>query len=65
MPGIDPTGGLIVLDNVLWSGAVAGAKDQAPSTVALRALNDKLVRDARVDVSMVPIGDGMTLALKN
>jgi O-methyltransferase len=56
--------GLIVLDNVLWSGAVADAKDQAPSTVALRALNDKLVRDARVDVSMVPIGDGMTLALK-
>jgi len=56
--------GLIVLDNVLWSGAVAGSKDQAPSTVALRVLNDKLVRDARVEVSMVPIGDGMTLALK-
>ena len=58
------SGGLIVIDNVLWSGAVAGTKDQAPSTVALRALNDKLVADERVSVSMVPIGDGMTLALK-
>jgi len=58
------SGGLIVLDNVLWSGAVADAKDKASSTVALRALNDKLVGDARVEVSMVPIGDGMTLALK-
>jgi predicted O-methyltransferase YrrM len=57
-------GGLIVIDNVLWSGAVAGTRDQAPSTVALRALNDKLANDARVNVSMVPIGDGMTLALK-
>jgi predicted O-methyltransferase YrrM len=56
--------GLIVFDNVLWSGAVADTKDQAASTVALRALNDKLVGDTRVDVSMVPIGDGMTLALK-
>jgi predicted O-methyltransferase YrrM len=58
-------GGLIVIDNVLWSGAVAGTKDQAPSTVALRKLNDKLVADARIDVVMLPIGDGMTLALKN
>lgn len=56
--------GLIVFDNVLWSGAVADSKDQSPSTVALRALNDKLVADPRVEVSMVPIGDGMTLALK-
>jgi predicted O-methyltransferase YrrM len=56
--------GLIVVDNVLWSGAVADTRDKASSTVALRALNDKLVGDARVNVSMVPIGDGMTLALK-
>ena len=56
--------GLIVLDNVLWSGAVADASDRAQATAALRALNDKLVGDARVEVSMVPIGDGMTLALK-
>jgi len=56
--------GLILLDNVLWSGAVADTKDRAPSTAALRALNDKLAGDARVEVSMVPIGDGMTLALK-
>jgi len=57
-------GGLIVIDNVLWSGAVASTKDQEPSTVALRTLNDKLANDPRVEVSMVPIGDGMTLALK-
>jgi predicted O-methyltransferase YrrM len=57
-------GGLIVIDNVLWSGAVVGTEDQAPSTLALRALNDKLAADTRVSVSMVPIGDGMTLALK-
>jgi len=57
-------GGLIVFDNVLWSGAVADGKDKAPSTVALRVLNDKLVGDGRVEVSMVPVGDGMTLALK-
>ncbi len=58
------SGGLIALDNVLWSGAVAGKKDQSAATVALRALNDKLVSDPRVEVSMVPIGDGLTLALK-
>jgi predicted O-methyltransferase YrrM len=57
-------GGLIVIDNVLWSGAVVGTEDQAPSTLALRALNDKLAADTRVSVSMVPIGDGMTLTLK-
>jgi predicted O-methyltransferase YrrM len=58
------TGGLIVFDNTLWSGAVADDSDQSDSTVALRKLNDKLHRDERVAVSLLSIGDGVTLALK-
>jgi predicted O-methyltransferase YrrM len=57
-------GGLIVFDNTLWSGAVADASDQTESTVALRELNDKLHHDERVAVSLLSIGDGVTLALK-
>lgn len=57
-------GGLVAIDNVLWSGAVADPADQEASTVALRALNDAVIADPRVDVSMVPIGDGLTLARK-
>ncbi|MEM1400094.1 MAG: class I SAM-dependent methyltransferase [Pseudomonadota bacterium] len=54
-------GGLIIVDNVLWSGAVADPSVSDPSTEAIRTLNQKIVQDDRVDVSMVPIGDGMTL----
>jgi predicted O-methyltransferase YrrM len=57
-------GGLIVFDNTLWSGAVADDADQTESTRALRTLNDKLHRDERVAVSLLSIGDGVTLALK-
>ena len=57
-------GGLIAVDNTLWDGAVADPDDQEPDTVALRAFNDKLRDDARVDLSLVPIGDGLTLARK-
>jgi len=53
-------GGTILIDNVLWSGSVAGDEDQSPDTVALRALNEKLSRDPRVDVALLPIGDGIT-----
>ncbi|MBV8466796.1 MAG: class I SAM-dependent methyltransferase [Burkholderiales bacterium] len=56
-------GGLIAIDNVLWSGAVAKpATDD--DTAALQALNSSLHADERFDVSMLPIGDGLTLARK-
>jgi predicted O-methyltransferase YrrM len=57
-------GGLIVIDNVLWSGRVADPQVQDASTTALRSFNDKLRNDPRVTLSVVPIGDGLTLALK-
>jgi caffeoyl-CoA O-methyltransferase len=57
-------GGLIAIDNVLWSGRVAEPQDQDNSTEAIRAFNKKLHDDERVTLSMVPIADGLTLALK-
>ncbi|MFB8793913.1 MAG: class I SAM-dependent methyltransferase [Microcoleus sp.] len=57
-------GGLIVIDNVLWSGRVADPQVQDQSTLALRTFNDKLRNDPRVTLSVVPIADGLTLALK-
>jgi predicted O-methyltransferase YrrM len=57
-------GGLIALDNVLWDGAVADAADMQEDTVALRAVNESMLSDERFDISLVPIGDGLTLALK-
>lgn len=57
-------GGLIVADNTLWSGRVVDPANDEASTVALRRFNDFLHRDERVDVSLVPIGDGLTLARK-
>jgi predicted O-methyltransferase YrrM len=57
-------GGLIMIDNVLWSGAVADPSQNDPDTVALRALNKKLHTDSRVALSMLSLGDGVTLALK-
>ncbi|MBH8566389.1 class I SAM-dependent methyltransferase [Nostoc sp. CENA67] len=57
-------GGLIAIDNVLLSGRVANPQIQDESTQAIRALNKKLHDDDRVTLSLVPIGDGLTLALK-
>lgn len=57
-------GGLVAIDNALWSGAVADpAKDDA-NTNAIRALNRKIHADARVTCAMLPVGDGLTLARK-
>ena len=57
-------GGIIAVDNTLWSGWVADAKRRDSDTRALRAFNDKLHRDERVALSMLPLGDGVTLVLK-
>ena len=58
------TGGLIALDNTLWEGKVLDAAVTDPDTEAIRALNMKLTGDARVTLSLVPVGDGLTLARK-
>jgi caffeoyl-CoA O-methyltransferase len=57
-------GGLIAIDNVLWSGKVADVTQDDESTVALRTLNRKIHGDERVAMTLVPIGDGLTLAQK-
>lgn len=57
-------GGLIAIDNTLWSGEVANPSNDKPDTVALRAFNDAVHRDERVDLALLPLGDGVTLALK-
>lgn len=57
-------GGIIAVDNTLWYGRVIDRRDQSADTRAVRAFNRKLHRDRRVDIALVPIGDGLTLALK-
>ena len=57
-------GGLIAIDNVLWGGKVIDAKEQSNSTNAIRAFNKKLSNDERVNICMLPIADGLTLAMK-
>ena len=55
-------GGLIVVDNTLWSGEVANPENREADTVALREFNDALHRDPRIDLALLPVGDGLTLA---
>jgi len=57
-------GGLIVLDNMLWSGAVVDPDAQDPDSVALRALNMKIRDDSRVEACLLSVGDGVLLARK-
>ena len=57
-------GGLIVVDNVLWHGAVIDSSKNDEDTEAIRRFNAKLKSDERVALSLVPIGDGLTLARK-
>ena len=57
-------GGLIAIDNVLWGGSVIDPKANDADTAALKALNEKIAEDPRVAINMIPIGDGLTLALK-
>lgn len=58
-------GGLILFDNTLWGGSVADPDNRSEDTEAIRALNRTLFEDLRVDISLVPIGDGLTLARKH
>ena len=57
-------GGVILIDNVLWSGSVADDENQEESTQAIRKVNAHIHADNRVDISMLPVGDGLTLARK-
>ncbi len=57
-------GGLILIDNVLWGGSVANLADTDEDTAAIRALNDKLHEDRRIDLALFAVGDGMTCAVK-
>lgn len=57
-------GGLIAVDNTLWGGSVLRRGDRSESTVALREFNERVAKDRRVDIALVPIGDGLTLAVK-
>jgi len=58
------SGGIVAIDNVFWGGWVADDSQNDDDTLAIRALNKKLKSDDRIDLSIVPIGDGLTLARK-
>ena len=58
------SGGLIAVDNTLWGGQVIDKKSKSVETQAIRQFNDQLSSDSRVHISLLPIGDGLTLALK-
>lgn len=58
------SGGLILIDNVLWDGKVADRSVDDPQTQAIRDLNQKLHQDDRIDLSLLPLADGLTLVRK-
>ena len=57
-------GGMVAIDNVLWFGSVVNPEDNDKRTLAIREFNQKLHQDRRVEISMLAIADGLTLALK-
>jgi len=63
LPRLRP-GGVVAFDNVLWGGNVIDASNDSEDTKAIRALNDFLVGDERVDRVMLPVSDGLTLVRK-
>lgn len=56
--------GVIAFDNMLWGGSVADKTNNRTSTQAIRSINDKVLKDARVECSLIPVGDGILLATK-
>ncbi len=58
------TGGLVAVDNTLWSGRVIDSSDRSADTEAIRAFNERLQRDDRIDLALLTVGDGLTLARK-
>jgi caffeoyl-CoA O-methyltransferase len=58
------SGGLILIDNVLWNGEVLNQKNQSEDTRAIRDLNDFIARDDRVEAVMIPVSDGLTICRK-
>ena len=63
LPRLRP-GGLVLVDNVLWAGSVVDESNQNDDTVAIRAFNDHVAADDRVDCAMIPLSDGLTLLRK-
>lgn len=57
-------GGVIMVDNALWGGSVADSAERSDDTKAIRALNEKISRDSRVEAYLAPVGDGVHLAWK-
>lgn len=57
-------GGIVIVDNVLWGGSVINAANQSRDARAVRQLNEQIMHDDRVAVSMLPFGDGLTLAVR-
>ena len=54
----------MAIDNVLWGGLVANPSENDENTIAIRRFNEKVLKDDRVTMSMIPIADGLTLARK-